>query len=118
MEKSRIVTLGFRVGSLTRPFRDARRFPSYTIVARYDIVHVRRESVGVVSRSRTIFCRAVPHRSVTIRDCSVAVRLRALTLRAVGGGDVGFPEEAHELHGEARRQLRRLGLALPQRGPP
>jgi hypothetical protein len=35
MQKSRIVTFGISGGrSLTRPFRDARRFPSDTIVAR------------------------------------------------------------------------------------
>ena len=47
----------------------ARRFSSGTIVAR---LHIRRESLGFVHRSRTIFCRpAKPNRP--IRNFSIAV---------------------------------------------
>jgi hypothetical protein len=39
-------------------------------------VHVRRESLGFVHRSRTIFCRPVRNLSVTIRNFCIAVRCR------------------------------------------
>ena len=42
--------------ALTRALRDARRLPS-TRWCPYSHVHVRRESLGFVHRSRTIFCR-------------------------------------------------------------
>lgn len=50
--------------------------------------------------------------SLTLFSCA----RRDCTLRAVGGADVGLPEETHELHIEGGRELRHLGLALPQRG--
>jgi hypothetical protein len=45
--------------SLTRPFRDARQTPSPGC-SPYRRQHVHRERVGVVHRSRAIFCRPVP----------------------------------------------------------
>ena len=75
--------------SLTRPFRHARRLPTTRLkhVAR---VHVRRESLGFVPRSRTILCRAVPNLDlVTIRN--FVLRSRAAAPRRgdtrVGGSD-------------------------------
>jgi hypothetical protein len=60
MKKMRIVTLGISGGrSLTRPFRDARRFPS----TRWYLDPGAAQTMlgfGFVHRSRTIFCRAVP----------------------------------------------------------
>jgi hypothetical protein len=46
--------------SLARPFRDP-PIPLATIIARTEGLHVRRESLGFVHRSRTIFCRPVPN---------------------------------------------------------
>jgi hypothetical protein len=40
----------------------------------YPHVHVRRERLGFVARSRTSFCRPVPNLSVTIRNLCIAVR--------------------------------------------
>jgi hypothetical protein len=39
----------------------------------YSHVDVRRESLGFVHRARALFCRAVPNRSVTIRNFRIAV---------------------------------------------
>jgi hypothetical protein len=61
IKKLRIVTLGIPGGRwLTRPLRDARRFPS-TRWYPYRRPNVRRWSLGFVHRSRTILCRAVPN---------------------------------------------------------
>jgi hypothetical protein len=63
-KRLRIVTVGFRVGdrSLTRPLRDARRFPSTRWHPVYRGARVRRESLGFVHRSRHhSLCRAVPN---------------------------------------------------------
>jgi hypothetical protein len=73
MQKLRIVTLGISGGRwLTRPFRDAADSPLQDC-SPYSHVHVRRESVGFVHRSRAILCRPVPNPNGTIR-CCVAVR--------------------------------------------
>jgi hypothetical protein len=40
----------------------------------YSHVHIRRDSLGLVHRSRTILCRSVPNPSVTIRNVCIAVR--------------------------------------------
>jgi hypothetical protein len=63
--KTQLVKLvqGFRDGrSPTRPFRDARGFPS---TRWYRGLHVRRWGLGFVHRSRAILCRAVPNPRVT-----------------------------------------------------
>jgi hypothetical protein len=65
--------------SLTRPFRDARRFPSPRC-SPYSHVHVRCKSLGFVHRSRAIFCRPVPLPNVTIRNFCIAVRHPSSTL--------------------------------------
>jgi hypothetical protein len=70
---------GFRVGA-----RSCGRFAPADLprhdCSSYSHVIVRRESVGVIPRSRTIFCRAVPNLNVTIRDFCIAV-LRAFRRR-------------------------------------
>jgi hypothetical protein len=56
---------------LTRPFRCFTLISLDTVLARihmYTYSHIRRESLGFVHRSRTIFCRPVPNLSVTIRN--------------------------------------------------
>jgi hypothetical protein len=49
----------------------------------YSHVHVRRESLGFVPRSRTVLCRAVPNLSVTIRNFFTAVEQRTHSVREV-----------------------------------
>jgi hypothetical protein len=56
MQQLRMVTSGTWGGrSLTRPFRDARRIPPYTVVGHADIIHARRESLSIVQGP--FFCR-------------------------------------------------------------
>jgi hypothetical protein len=102
---------GLRVGDRSRgPFRDARLFPSlYKTVARTHNVHVRRETLGVVHRSRAIFCRPVPNLSVTIRNLFASLyctptgvapafnRRLIQQLRAVSAGDCVAAIHAHFL---------------------
>jgi hypothetical protein len=72
MQQLRIVALVVSGGrSLTRPFRDGRRFPSARWYP-YRGLRVRREGLGVVHRSRSTFCRPVPNLSVAIRNCFIA----------------------------------------------
>jgi hypothetical protein len=64
---------GFRVGDRSRG-----RFATPADLPRQDCsayrgLHVRRESLGCVARSRTILFRPVPNRSVTIRKFFIAV---------------------------------------------
>ena len=72
MQKLRIVAVGISGGrSLTRPFRDSADFPLDEF-SPYSHVHVRRECLGFVHRSKAI-CRPVPNLSATIRNCLIAV---------------------------------------------
>jgi hypothetical protein len=47
----------------------------------YSHIHVRRDSLGVVHRSWTVFCRPVPNASITIRNLFVAVQANCRTHR-------------------------------------
>jgi hypothetical protein len=59
----RIVTVGIEGGrSLTRPFRDARRFPSTRVKARTGGYLYAANVWDLSNRSRTIFCHPVPNR--------------------------------------------------------
>jgi hypothetical protein len=73
-EKLRIVTLGFRVGDRSRGRYATLAISLNTMVPRTAWLRVRRWGLGFVHRSRAILCRAVPNRSVTIRNCFIAVR--------------------------------------------
>jgi hypothetical protein len=74
MQKPRIVTLGISGGgSLTRPLRDARRFPSKR--RWYPVPGATRTTsgLGFVHHSRAILSRAVPNPTITIRNFCIAV---------------------------------------------
>jgi hypothetical protein len=60
MQKLRIVTLGFREMSSRGRFATPADFPPRDC-SPYSHVHVRRERLGFVHRSRTILCRPVPN---------------------------------------------------------
>jgi hypothetical protein len=65
--------VGFRVGDRSRGrFATPAGFPRQDC-SRYRGLHVRRERLGFVARSRTILCRPVPNPSVTIRNFFIAV---------------------------------------------
>jgi hypothetical protein len=73
MKKLRIVTLGISGGRRSRGrFATPTDFPLQDCRP-YSHVHERRERLGVVHRSRNIFCRPVPNPHVTIRNFSIAV---------------------------------------------
>ena len=92
-----IVTIGISEGRmLTRPIRDARRFPSTRWYrAPGTGLRVLRWGLRFVHRPRAIFCRAVPNLFVTIRNLLVAAShlaphsptrlIRLLTVAVVPG---------------------------------
>jgi hypothetical protein len=68
MQKSRIVTCGvsgWEIGR-TGPVSLDTMVP---VQGLYSHVHVRRERLGRIHRSRTVLCRPVPNPSDTIRNC-------------------------------------------------
>jgi hypothetical protein len=69
------VTFGISGGRspLTRPFATPADFAQHDR-SPFSHVHVRRERVGFVHRSRTIFCRPVPNHHVTIATFPTAAR--------------------------------------------
>ena len=65
--------VGFRVGDRSRGrFATPADFPRHDGTP-YRRLRARRWGLGFVHRSRTIFCRAVPNLSVTIRNFCIAV---------------------------------------------
>jgi hypothetical protein len=75
MQRRRIVALGFRVSSRGRKHAAVSRHPPTCPLhdcRPYRGLHVRRERLGVVHRTRTIFCRPVPNLN-TIRNFCIAV---------------------------------------------
>jgi hypothetical protein len=133
---------GFRVGDRSRG-----RFAmpaDFTLHdgSPYSHVHVRRERLGVVARSSTIFCRAVPNLGVTIRNFCIAERLSQHSLsrspalflpRPVasppltpprlrvaahpGGGGEGVPASRAQHPPSAAAGVRRQGLLRHERAP-
>jgi hypothetical protein len=74
MQKLRIVTCGISGGrTLTRPLRDARRFPSTRSYPVPRSSRTPRKFRILFLRSRASFCRAVPNPTVTIRNFCIAV---------------------------------------------
>jgi hypothetical protein len=84
MKQLRIVT--FRISGGKAPAAVSRRPPVSldTEGTPHRGLHVRRERLGGVHRSRTSFCRPVPNPCVTIRNFLIAVsRTTLLTARGV-----------------------------------
>jgi hypothetical protein len=104
--------------------------------APYRRQHVRRWGLGFVHRSRAILCRAVPNRSVTIRNCCIAVthllllqrgrervrrrhvRLQAPAARTERNGTPPAPAASVQVSRAARAHLTARGsLHLPPPPP-
>jgi hypothetical protein len=111
MEKLRIVTLGIS-GVWEVAHAAVSRRPPISLshdCSPYIELHVRRERLGFVRRSRAIFCRSVPNPNVTIRDFFI-IAVGEGGARAVRGEVVHVVAARHRGDAQEQPHLRgRLG---------
>jgi hypothetical protein len=114
-----IVTLEFRVGGRSRGrFATPADFPRHDGTP-YRGLRVRRWGLGFFHHSRTIFCRAVPNLSVTIRNFFIAAGGRGAVAAVAALAALG-PRRAHPRarHAGAGRAGRRQSLSPAGESPP